>query len=226
MRISQPSYSLKKVEAFYFNREEEGVFEKGGPILAYEEWLEKREDALLQTIENYNREDCLSTVELQKWLLKLRDEAGVTTWMEAPIAEESEDPIDDLTRAVMQHSELLANLLQYHRREDRPAWWWYFGRLKMSPDELKDDHESIGGLTLATDIPTRAEKRSTIFTFRFPAQEHKLAADKDIVDPATEKGVNVVRIDDVNGLLEIKRGNNSKEPMPLSLIPGGPLKTN
>jgi uncharacterized protein len=229
MRISQPSYSLKKVEAFYFQREEEGVFEKGGPILAYEEWLTTRDAATLTSIENYNREDCLSTVELQKWLLKLRDEAGVTTWMETPDAEPSQDAIDiamqndALAKALP--SELLAHLLYYHRREDRPAWWWYFERLKMSPDELKDDHESIGGLTLAADIPLRKEKKSTIYTFRFPAQEHKLAPDKDIRDPATEKGVNVIRIDDANGLIEIKRGDNRTDPLPVSLIPGGPLPT-
>jgi predicted RecB family nuclease len=222
MRISQPSYSLKKLEAFYFNREEEGVFEKGGPILAYEEWLENRDDATLKIIENYNKEDCVSMVELQKWLLQLRGDAP---WFESPPPEEKEDPIDDLTRAVMEKSELLANLLQYHRREDRPAWWWYFGRLKMWPEELKDDHESIGGLTLATDIPTRSVKKSTIYTLRFPAQEHKLTAEKDVIDPATKKHINIVSIDNENGLLEIKRGNASKEPFPAALIPNGPLET-
>ena len=245
MRISQPSYSLKKVETFFFEREEEGVFEAGGPILAYEEWLTEGDPEMLKTIENYNREDCVSTVELRKWLLRLRDEAGVSAWMEAPPDDRKEDAIalamqaDALSRALLEGLPddliaateeqkarwLLANLIHYHRREARPAWWWFFDRKKMSPEELKDDSESIGGLTLATDIPTRSEKRSTIFTLRFPAQQHKLGADKDIVDPATEKHVTVISIDDASGLLEIKRGQSSKEPMPLSLIPGGPLET-
>src|SRR5439155_24923911 len=92
MRISQPSYSLKKVEAFYFNREEEGVFEKGGPILAYEEWLQEQDPAMLTVIEKYNREDCFSTIELRMWLLRLRAEAeqqygAELLWMEQPTGE-------------------------------------------------------------------------------------------------------------------------------------------
>src|SRR5712691_6192401 len=250
MRISQPSYSLKKVETFFFEREEEGVFEAGGPILAYEEWLTEGDPEMLKTIENYNREDCVSTVELRKWLLRLREEAEVQyavklPWFEKTPDHQTEDAIatamqaDALSRALLESLPddliaateeqrarwLLANLIHYHRREARPAWWWFFDRKKMSPEELKDDSESIGGLTLATDIPTRREKRPTIFTLRFPAQQHKLGADKDIVDPATEKRVTVVSIDDASGLLEIKRGQTSTEPMPLSLIPGGPLET-
>ncbi|HLJ74359.1 MAG TPA: DEAD/DEAH box helicase, partial [Thermoanaerobaculia bacterium] len=180
-------------------------------------------------IRNYNREDCVSTLELQKWLVQLRAEAGVTTWQEGAPAPPSPDAIeiakenDELAKKLS--NGLLANLLYYHRREDRPAWWWYFERLKMSPDELKDDHESIGGLTLADDIAPRQEKRSTIYTFRFPAQEHKLSPDQDIVDPATEQKVNVIRIDDANGLIEIKRGSTRTGPFPQSLIPGGPLQT-
>src|SRR5712692_325008 len=92
MRISQPSYSLKKVEAFYFHREEEGVFEKGGPILAYEEWLDARDPAIRTSIENYNREDCVSTVDLRDWLLTLRPES--TSWFDRAPDEQSQDAID------------------------------------------------------------------------------------------------------------------------------------
>src|SRR5439155_23186574 len=55
-RISQPSYSLKKVETFFFEREAEGVFEAGGPILAYEEWLTEGDPAMLKSSEDYNCE--------------------------------------------------------------------------------------------------------------------------------------------------------------------------
>src|SRR4029453_9598954 len=41
---------------------------------------------------------------------------------------------------------LAAELLEYHRREARPAWWWLFTRCGMSLDELVEDGESIGRL--------------------------------------------------------------------------------
>lgn len=252
MRISQPSYSLKKVEAFYFRREEEGVFEAGGPILAYEEWLETQDPAMLETIEKYNREDCISTVQLRTWLLQLRAEAEIQygraiPWPAPNVEEQSQTAIDiamqndaiatallasvpaDLIGADDEQRArwLLAHLLHYHRREARPAWWWFFDRLKLSPDELIDDHESIGGLEVAPDIEPYQVDRSLIHTFRFPLQQYKLAAGDKPVNPETTKGAGtIVSVDDAQGLVELKRGATSNEPLPRALIPGRPVPTN
>jgi uncharacterized protein len=230
LRISQPSYGLKKVEAFYFAREEEGVFERGGPILAYEEYLDERDPALLTTIENYNREDCLSTVQLRDWLLELRAEVehqyGVELpWFTTPaVAPPDREELDALQRAVIPHSELLAHLLQYHRREERPQWWAHFARLEMTPQELIEDSESIGGLELDRKIPPRDEKRSKVYTFHFPAQQHKLAPGDKPVNPETESTAGeIMKLDDATGILELKL--SSKQPMPHALIPGEPLPT-
>jgi len=237
MRISQPKYSLKKLEAFYFKREEEGVFERGGPILAYEEWLESRDPAIRTSIENYNREDCVSTVELRDWLLTIRPED--TKWYDEPPAEQTQDAIeaemqiDALAQALLagvppdlidanedeKARWLLANLLYYHRREARPQWWWYHERRQKSPEELIEDTEAIGGLQLATDIPPRKEKRSKIHTFRFPPQQYKLVDQG--VDPETERTVQIIRIDEAAGLIEIKLGD--KADMPAALIPPKPI---
>jgi uncharacterized protein len=230
LRISQPSYGLKKVEAFYFEREEEGVFERGGPILAYEEYLEKRDPALLTTIENYNREDCLSTVQLRDWLLELRAETerqyGVELpWFTTPeVVPPDREDLDALQRAVMPHSALLATLLQYHRREERPQWWAHFARLEMTAPELIEDSESIGGLELDRGVTPWDEKRSKVYTFRFPSQQHKLAAGDKPVNPATKNVAGeIMKLDDANGILELKL--SSKQPMPHALIPGEPLST-
>ncbi len=74
IRISHPSYSLKKVETFYMDRESEGVIDAGGAIVAYEDWLISQDPSKLQEIEDYNREDCDSLIGLQSWLLRLRAE--------------------------------------------------------------------------------------------------------------------------------------------------------
>ena len=41
---------------------------------------------------------------------------------------------------------LMGDLLEYHRREARPVWWWFFARTKMTPEQLVEDSESIGCL--------------------------------------------------------------------------------
>src|SRR5439155_5946364 len=82
---------------------------------------------------------------------------------------------------------LAAELLEYHRREARPAWWWYFERLGMTPEELVDDSESIGCLEADPNVAAEPRKRSLVHTLKFLPQDHKLktgSAD----DPATGKG--------------------------------------
>src|SRR5262249_30449781 len=75
MRTSRPSYSLKDIEAFYMDAREEEVTEAGESIVRFEEWLETGEQALLDSIADYNEVDCLSTFKLHGWLLECREEA-------------------------------------------------------------------------------------------------------------------------------------------------------
>src|SRR5262249_2105349 len=60
---------------------------------------------------------------------------------------------------------LMANLLEYHRREARPVWWWYFRRGEMMPDELVDDAEAIGQLAPDGSEPEKVA-RSLAHRFR------------------------------------------------------------
>ena len=51
VRISKPSYSLKKVEDFYWTSATPTVKEAGGSIVAYERWIDQGEDEALEEIE-------------------------------------------------------------------------------------------------------------------------------------------------------------------------------
>ncbi|HEX7832995.1 MAG TPA: TM0106 family RecB-like putative nuclease, partial [Thermoanaerobaculia bacterium] len=157
MRISHSSYGLKKVETFYFTREHHEVAEFGGAVLAYEQWLEKNDPAVLDAIEQYNREDCISTLRLRRWLVDEVRPADAT-WREPQEPRETsadrieEDQQNDALFQALQNDEpLLAQLLYYHRREERPAWWAYHARKDLDVQELIDDSECIGALTLAED---------------------------------------------------------------------------
>ena len=69
---------------------------------------------------------------------------------------------------------LLGNLLAYHRREEKPAWWAFFDRCENVDNLLEFDKEAIGGLALCGDVAPRVEKRSFIYTYAFPDQPYKL----------------------------------------------------
>ena len=68
---------------------------------------------------------------------------------------------------------LLADLLDWHRREDKPAWWRYSltSYLRtLSPAELPASRTCWGGL--ADGDVVGQVKRSVVRRFRFPPQEH------------------------------------------------------
>ena len=250
VRVSKESYSIKKLEQFYMPRRSEEIADAAASIVAYEEWLASRDQARLDGIEAYNRRDCESTWMLRDWLEQRRAELiarGVDVPRpEARDAEPSEQlaaaaaetrgRVEALTRDVAadaaartpaeQARWLLAQSLDWHRREEKSAWWAFYARLEMSAEELLEDGEAIGGLVHTGEV--RTEKRSTVHAYSFdPAQEHKLDAGDAPVDPRTGRGAGViVAIDNDAGALELKRGPSfDGAPHPSALIPARPFPT-
>ncbi|MBV9495179.1 MAG: TM0106 family RecB-like putative nuclease [Acidobacteria bacterium] len=233
MRISHSGYGLKKVETFYFNRKEEGVADAGGAVLAYETWLQTRDSQLLASLAKYNEEDCRSIVGMQQWLASIRPE-GVD-WRAAQEPEpQKESRIEEDQRNDALHQQLraggaeellLAQLLYYHRREERPGWWWFHERKKMGPDELRDDGEAIADLKLDPNPPVPV-KKSKIFTYTFPAQEHKFRAGDDAFDAANgEKVGSIESIDDATGTLLLRRTPATMNGEPQAIIPKPKTRT-
>jgi predicted RecB family nuclease len=232
LRIGQSSYGLKAVEEFYFTRESKGVRDAGGAIVAYEKWVETGNAKLLEVIEEYNREDCVSTLELRRWLVHIRPDAA--SWKEPQEPRElttdriSEEQQNDalFQRLNTAGLPLLADLLYYHRREERPAWWkWFDRRDHMTDEELIHDGETIGGLRLDTSVAAVREKQSTIFTYTFPPQEHKFDAGDNVNDRRNKAG-QIVDIDDVRGIVRLKRGPKvAALPHPDALIPDAVVST-
>jgi predicted RecB family nuclease len=234
LRHSHRRYSLKNVETFYLTREAE-LRAGDDSIVAYERWLETRDDAVLRELEAYNEDDCASTAQLRDWLLGLRRDAeeqfGLSLpWKgvreSAPVPEETAET-DELRRRLLERGETLAvDLLGYHRREARPVWWAFFNRLGRTSEELTElDREAIGGLEPAG--PPVGSGESLVYPFTFPPQQHKLAAGEGVFDPSTGFWAGTIdELDDERGTLSLRRGTTLAEsPLPRALIPGGPLPT-
>src|SRR3546814_17210857 len=66
---SEPSYSIKALEAFYGLKREGEVKTAGGSVVAYENWRETGDQQIFDEIEDYNRIDCQSTLLLRDWLV-------------------------------------------------------------------------------------------------------------------------------------------------------------
>lgn len=76
VRVSQRSYSIKKLEPLYMPERDIDLQSGGDSIVVYHEFCAAREVGddvtaaeRLQQIHDYNRDDCLSTLRLRDWLL-------------------------------------------------------------------------------------------------------------------------------------------------------------
>lgn len=247
VRLSTESYSLKQVERCYFTREATEVMDAGSSIVAYEQWLVDGEQHLLDEIREYNKEDCVSTARLQGWLEARRTEAEAQFGPIPRPAVRDEPPPEELTareayledlvvrlrdgipldadeRTREQEARwLLGDLVHWHRREAKPAWWMYFHRARDCDDEdFVNDSECIGGLVYE-GIVGRV-KQSDVHRYRFEPQDHKFREGSVPHDPTTEKPAGtVVHLDDGEGIIDLKRGITSDAPHPTALMPQGPL---
>jgi len=248
IRASVESYSIKKLEPFYgFHREVDlrkaslalGRFDAMLEVGLYEEDRE----SLAREVEGYNQDDCVSTLRLYQWLEGRR--VALEQQLGEPIprpsvekGEESEErnkrrveveermnallagvPADPDARSPEQQSAwLLAQMLEFYRREKKALWWEYFRSLDLSHEERIDDRGTLGGLEYEGEVGTVA--RSTIHRYRYPPQEHSIREGTTVIDPDTEKAPGKVdAVDSVAGTIDLVRSNRSTVPHPRSLVP-------
>jgi RNase_H superfamily/AAA domain len=233
LRASRPGYGLKEMETFLDFHRRADVRDGGTSIVMFEQWMQTREQALLDQIAAYNEEDCVATLLLRDWLLERRAEV-LERFGPFPTPEPVEQkpaPPEKVERAALRQAlldageELAAQLLYYHDRERKPVWWAFYDRLEMTPEQLADDADSIGGLVV-TGGPEPV-KRSQAWTFTYPAQEHKLGQGQDTFDPQTRRSPGeILELDRDERRLVLKRGPSLKGvPLPRALIPGRPYDT-
>jgi predicted RecB family nuclease len=205
-----------------------------------------------RVVAGYNEDDCRATLALRDWLEGRRTELAERLGEELPrpvFAEKpgaAEDPETARIRSALlagvsaetsgaiawdvsaETSEgraraLLADLIDWHRREDKPAWWRYFYLRTLSPAELTGEPDALGGL--AGGEVVGQVKRSVVRRFRFPAQEHKFSTGGTACDPATDKQWSICDVDDARGTIELKMGSTYSGPWPAALIGAGPPRT-
>ncbi len=239
LRISEPAYSIKNFETFYMDKRSGAVATAGDSIVVYNEWRETRNDELLRQIAEYNEIDCISTYKLREWLLGLRPPE--IEWFSPAAANDDQKPerkeweieyeaysrrlLDEAKKEDRRMRERIVHLLEFHNREAKPQWWASYERQDKFEDELIADTECLGGLTMVGK--PEAEKRSQIYTYRFPAQEYKMKpGDKPINIETMDSVGTIVELDEDRCIIRIKRGNSQGElPATLNLGPPTPIAT-
>ncbi|MDP9249850.1 MAG: TM0106 family RecB-like putative nuclease [Chloroflexota bacterium] len=254
LRIGTPSYSIKKLEPLYALERSVPLQDAGSSVVAYEAYIRSvtagaPNQAILDQIGEYNRDDCRSNAELRDWLEARREERAEQLGQRVPRPGPSEEPPRALTdrerrlqvlaerllagvpadpeqRAAdpeLQAHWLLANLLEWHHREEKVEWWTFFDRCGRSDPELVLDDESIGQLSWIMEVDR--PDRSVVDRYRFdPEQPYRLKVGDQPVDPKTQSTAGkIVALDALGGTLDLRSGVMADRPHPSSLIPEGPI---
>ena len=246
LRASVESYGLKHLEPIYGFTRSVDLRDAGSSIVAFEQWLELNEGERpaadhLQRIEGYNRDDVESTRRLRDWLeerrleleslaakpvprpgprepepgrdLNARQEqvAALAGRLASGVPEQGRDP-DQQARW------LLAQLLSWHRREDKSVWWLYYHLMGLTDAERIEASEPLAGLEYVGIVDT--VKKSLVHRYEFPDQEYDVREGHAVVDPATGRDAGkVVAIDNAARTIDLRRAKSRSDPHPTALVP-------
>ena len=201
VRASVESYSIKDLEPFFGFERQVDLRDASHNLRALEYALEFEApdaitDGIREAVRGYNEDDCLATRKLRDWLEQLRAE-----WAEAgheiPRPEHGDGtpsealdesltrarelaarltegvPVDRDERTPEQQAQwILAQLLEWHRREDKAIWWEYFRLIDLSDEELLDERVVISGLRFVERVAH--VKRSFVDRYSYPSQETEI----------------------------------------------------
>jgi len=199
LRTGERAYSLKNVEHVYGMAHVGDVKKADQSIVEYANACELRDggdlagwQGKLDQIGDYNRTDCISTLELRDWLLARGAELGVPLASavpadEAKAAQDEDgdqgvvvDPLDIPLLAFAdppdappgprpperQAAAMLAAALGYHWREAKPFWWAHYDRLAVDPAEWTDKRSTLVAdeVTVLQDwhVPERARTQKRV----------------------------------------------------------------
>lgn len=233
LRASVEQYSLKALEEFHGFERNVSLDEARSAMRQVEHKLElgrirEIDASTCETVEGYNADDCRSTFSLRQWLEGLR-RAEVDAGVEVPRPKEQEGepteslserrarvealvqaltrdvPVDEAQRTDDESARcLLANLLDWHRREAKVAYWEKFRLRDLDDEELRDERAAIGGMELIGEIPPMGRKKLPIHQYSFPPQETNLQAGKKVYTRDTQIGT-IDEIDTNRGTVGIRK---------------------
>ena len=266
LRASVESYSIKRLEPLYDFVRVVPLRDAGSSIVAFEEWLQlgdgdRPSSDILDAIAAYNRDDVASTLALRDWLEGLRAELAAETGQpvarpsevspDAPVRTAASDArvqevADALTRAVPDDPEerddaqraqwLLAQLLPWHRRESKVAYWEFFHRLGLDEADLTADKGPLGPLQVVGPIgdpwqPTPRSRMRQTWRYQFAAQEHDIGLRSRLYDPRLHRQFpgepwktwlvkgGVHAIDDKASTIDLTWPPGVEPPHPEALVP-------
>ena len=238
------SYSLKDLEKLHGYLRIRDLRLVAQKKILYEGLLESGysdaiDEETVAVVRDYNKDDCISTKYLRDWLERLRQKLIDTGENIQRPVKEDEGPSEKITehqqkiqplfnelmKAIPLEKEsrskeqqakwLMANMLDWYRREKKSFWWEYFRLSELSDEDLLEENDALAGL-----VYTRTQeqvKKSIVHFYRFPEQEftlkegNKASYNKEAIGE-------IYSIDMVNRTVGIKKNKKSVDLHPTNVI--------
>jgi len=236
VRASVESYSIKRLEPFYAFDRATPLTEANSALAALQANLELGDapavsDETKATVRAYNEDDCRSAARLRDWLEiqrtnlvadgidvprpQLGDGAPnekITDWLiriNALIERLTTDvPADPAERNEEQQARwILANVVDWHRREEKAVWWEYFRLAALSAEDLLEERAGLSGLVFVGAVGGTA--KAPIHRYRFPPQETEIRGGEELCNLGGAKLGRVEAITFTDDTIDIKKRQDS-----------------
>lgn len=198
-------------------------------------------DALLapqrDIVERYNREDCESALKLRDWLEGLRADV-IAQGHELPRPQpQGGEPSEDISELDQELRRLrdgllegvppdnrtpeqqvryaLAHMMEFHRREDKAAWWEYFRLRDLEEHELADERRALEGLRFEKVVEA---KRAPVHRYSFPPQELDARKDDEVKDMEGQKIGTVAAVNLTARTIDIKKMQKTADEHPSAVF--------
>jgi predicted RecB family nuclease len=244
LRASVEEYSLKKLEAFYGFERTTPLHESRAAMRYVEHRLElgwddqELPEKFREAMEGYNGEDCFSTAALRDWLegerKKLVDGGTIIARPKAEDGAATEEldarqkrvaeltarlteeiPADAAARSPEQAAKwMLAQLLDWHRRENKATWWEGYRLKELDDAELLEDRAGLAGLRFVKRLGV--ERSIPTDRYGFEKQETEVRCDKDIYFRGEKFGC-VVQMDLAGLTVDVKKTKKTAEFHPAAV---------
>ena len=232
IRAGVESYSIKELERLFDFERQVPLADASKNIMALQACLEIPDagaptQEMKDTVVGYNRDDCVANRALRDWLERVRAEL-IASGQDIPrpptpdpeptqarsewqlrvdelVGRLTNDvPADPRERSPEQRARwLLAHLLDWHRREEKSAWWEFFRLSGLSPEDLQQERAGLSGLEFVSSVGGTA--RAPVHRYRFPLQDSEIREDEPLHLPGGEKFGKVEAISYETRCVDIKK---------------------
>jgi uncharacterized protein len=232
LRASVESYSIKRLELFYAFERAMPLTDANAALANLQANLELGDapsvsDEIKAAVRAYNEDDCQSASTLRDWLETQRARL-ITEGAEVPRPQPGDGapnekitdwlikinaliekltagiPVDAAERDEEQQARwIMANIVDWHRREEKAVWWEYFRLADLSAEDLLEERAGLSGLVFVGAVGGTA--KAPIHRYRFPPQETEIRGDENLCNLGGTKLGKVTAITFDTNTVDIKK---------------------